>query len=219
MSERGNLVDQVRPGSTFENFEIYDDVQGEAVGSLEMLADSIVEKQSAIVSQEYPFDAGRIIFLWSPPGRGKSHLVEAIVNRIRQRAPKLIECKHVYLSRYEFTLEHIASVYTYQGAPVVIIDDMFSDKQSIDQLSAYTDVKCVMGWVASVYERRTLALCTSNFPMMDGIAKMVQQVDKIGRTASRLQELLANSGEIELPGRDYRVTVASKRDKSKLFKV
>lgn len=218
MSERGNLVDQVRPMSTFENFEVYDDRQREAVDNLTRLADSIVEKQAAVAASEYPFAAAKIVFLWSPPGRGKTHLVEAIVNRVRQRAPKIVHARRLYLSRYNFTYLHQVGADTYGKAPIVVNDDMYSEYQSASDLHQATDVPALMRWVASVYERRTLSICTSNFPLMRGIAEVVRRVDKQGRVLSRLEEMLANSGEIELPGRDYRSTVAQK-NKGSLFTV
>jgi hypothetical protein len=113
---------------------------------------------------------------------------------------------------------HQSGAYSYDDAPIVVTDDMFSEYQSLDELNDWSDIPAVMRWVVDAYERRTLSICTSNFPLMSGIAAVVRKYDKKGRVLSRFEEMLARSGEIQLPGRDYRPTVAE-RSKGDLFTV
>lgn len=218
-NHRGNQIHAVRPGSTFELYKPASPAQTEAHIQLQRLADGIVAKQDTVLAEEHPWPKAKLIFLWGPPGAGKTHLVEAVVNRVREKAPRLVKQRRIYLSRYSFTLEHIASVSTYDGAPIVIIDDIWAEYTSLNRLNDATDVRCFMGFVASIYDRRTFVLVTSNFPIKDGILGAVRRVDKIGRTTSRLAELLAGSGEIHLDGPDHRQTLAEQAGAGDTFSV
>ena len=207
---RENKLAEVRPGSTFATFEVYDPAQQQVVDLLRRVADQVVERGPRILTEEFPFDNGKILFLWSEPGRGKTHLVEAFVNHIRQHDERLL--KKMVLSRGRFYFDFQFDVNPY-GVPIVIIDDMFHNMQSIDQLHPATELASFMKFITMVYERRILVLVTSNFPMMEGggILSRVEHVDKIGRIVSRSKEVLAGSGEIHLAGRDFRETLAERR--------
>lgn len=206
-----NFISQIRPNSTFASFEIYQNEQIAALEGMKALADQLVNNASVIEGREYPFALGQVIFLWSEPGHGKSHLLEAFAQHLLDGAPAL--AKSIYLARDSFTLRHIASVDLYDRRPIVLIDDLFSEYQSVSQLHTATDLPCLMKFLASVYERRTMVIATSNFPMLGdgGILEAIAKVDKVGRILSRCEELLASSGEIYLPGKDYRKVIAQKR--------
>ncbi len=214
----GNCVGAARPGSTFERYEPETAAQREAHIQFQRLADGLIANEAAILASEHPFPAAKLIFLWGAPGTGKTHLVEAIINRVRHRAPKLLLANKLYLARKDFTLEHVAMVSTYERAPVVIVDDMWNTHASVDRLHS-VDVQCFSDFVFSIYERRTLVLVTSNFPIMAGILPIVKQYDPAGRAVSRLSELLAGSGEMHLEGPDYRQVLAERAGAGNAFTI
>jgi predicted ATPase len=208
---RENKIAEVRPGSTFDTFKVYDPAQQQVVDLLGNVADQVIARTPRILEEEFPFDNGKILFLWSEPGRGKTHLVEAFINRIRAADKRL--AKKMVLSRGRFYFDFQLDINPYGDASIVIVDDMFHDKMSIGDLHPATEVQAFMRFISMVYDRRVLALVTSNFPMIEGggILSRVAQVDKIGRILSRSKEVLSGSGEIHLAGRDYREVLSDER--------
>ncbi|MBX9686927.1 MAG: hypothetical protein K2X27_09510 [Candidatus Obscuribacterales bacterium] len=208
-----NHCSQVNPTSTFDAFEIYDEAQRAVLERIRKVAAQLVARKDKILSQEYPFDVGRILFLTSEPGFGKTHLAHAIVNYIADEAPQML--KKVVVAGHKFGYDHQTAASEYGGAPIVIIDDIFSDLQSVSEIHPATDVQNFMRFIQMLYERRIFAIITSNFRLMDdkdgGILARVKMVDKVGRTLSRCQEVLAGSGEIVLPGKDFRRELAERR--------
>lgn len=206
-----NKLSQVRATCSFQNFEIYSDEQRPIVARLQNLADQVINKGDRILQDEFPFDSGRIMFLTSPPGHGKTHLVEAVINRIADKSPKLLS--KIVLSRGGFYADHRGGFCEYGGAPILIIDDIFSEFQSVDQLHPTTDLRAFMSFITMLYERRVFALITSNFRLMGedgGILGRIASCDDVGRVRSRCKEVLAASGEIVLPGRDFREELAQR---------
>ncbi len=208
---RDNKLSEVRPTSTFASFQLYDPEQAKVVELLTGLADQIIARAPQIASEEFPFDSGKILFIHGEPGRGKTHLVEALINRIKQEAPTLIE--RMVLSRGRFSFDFQVDTHPYGKVPIVIIDDMFHDKSSVAELHPRTELDAFMRFITMVYERRVLAVITSNFPMMveGGILAEVAKVDTVGRIASRAAEILSGSGEFNLLGKDFRQTLAEQR--------
>lgn len=208
---RENKIGEVRPGSTFANFEVYDPQQQGAIDLLQGVAQQVVERGPRILSDQFPFDNGKILFLWSEPGRGKTHLVEAFINHIREKDKRLLN--RMVLSRGRFYYDFQLDTNPYGDACIVVVDDMFHDMSSLQQLHPATEVKAFMRFIQMVYDRRVLALVTSNLPMIEGggIVARVQEVDKVGRVVSRCKEVLAGSGEIHLAGKDFREELAGRR--------
>ncbi len=206
-----NKIDQVRPGSTFEAFEIYDPEQQKVVDLLKRVADQLIGLTERVLNEEFPFDNGKVLFLWSKPGFGKTHLVEAFINRVKAANPELLT--RMFLSRGSFRKDFDYDIYPYgTGTPVVIIDDMFHDMQSVNQLHPSLELASFMRFITQIYDRRVLAIVTSNFPLLKGgIVEKVEEVDKVGRVASRMHELLSLSGEIHLNGKDFRQELATRR--------
>lgn len=208
-----NVIKEVREESTFANFKAKNATQRRVLGRLQTLAEGIIERAEDILTKEYPFSYGQMIFIWGPPGRGKSHLVEAIVNHIRQNKPELLG--KIYFSKSNFTHANMCFAEDYDNLPVVVIDDIFSKVNSASNLHPRTDGGALMNFSQEVYERRKLAIITSNFPLQGEIMKLIADSDETGRISSRLNELLANSGEIELRGIDYRTVITKERKKQK----
>jgi chromosomal replication initiation ATPase DnaA len=200
---------EVRPTSTFESFELYEPDQQKVVDLLTGVAQQVITKADQIMTEEFPFAAGKILFLHGEPGRGKTHLVEAFINRILKARPDLR--KRMCLSRGRFMYDFLTDTHPYGPAAIVVIDDMFHDKSSVGNLCKVNDVNAFMKFMTMVYERRILVLITSNFPLVQGgILQEVAKVDKVGRVLSRSKEILAGSGEINLLGKDFREVLAER---------
>lgn len=200
-----NEVGQVRPASTFESFKPKTDSQNKALLLMQKVAEQLVEKRMKIVSERYPFDNAKMLTLVGDPGRGKTHLVEALVNYLRVNAPEILQ--KVFLSREDFAIINAGVMNPYGNCPVVILDDFFAERQSVEKLHDM-DIQKFMEFVRRSYEERRLLIFTTNFPFQGGILKRVQKIDTTGRIVSRLTEILGNSGEIEVTGEDYRLNKA-----------
>ena len=211
MENAENAIHAIRSNATFETFEVTNDDQMNAVECLSMLADSIAKKAPDILFKPNPFDYGRFVFLVGKPGRGKTHLVEAFANRLKQKAPALVKGNKIFFDRARFTLRHVLGDHgsDYDGAPVVICDDLWSEHATLAKVDH--DATYFMRYVFGAYERRSLTIFTSNFPVRDGIEKLVAARDPVGRVTSRLRELLHSSAELTISGDDYRRTLAQQR--------
>lgn len=205
-----NKLGQVRPENTFANFELYSEEQRPIVARLQAIAQQLVTKPE-ILTDEFPFANGRILFLTSAPGFGKTHLAEAIINHVAENKPEVLA--KMVLSRGTFTSDHFTSANEYSGAPIVIIDDIFANVQSIQAMTP-GDLISLMNFITMLYERRVFAVITSNFRLLGddgGILGRVAAVDKVQRVLSRFKQVLANSGEIVLPGKDFREELAKRQ--------
>lgn len=206
-----NCIPQVREHSTFESFDARAPERHAALDAARGLAEKLAAMRDQILADPHPFKRARIFAFWGKPGRGKTHLVEALVNHLKQVAPDIVE--KIWLSRSDFTLDNITRPpVPYGGAPIVILDDLFVEFQDVSELHPATDVECFMRFVRQMYEERRIVIVTTNFPFTKGILVRVAECDPSGRTASRLAEMLAPSSEIEITGADYRTLAAEKAD-------
>lgn len=203
---------QVRPENTFASFELYSPEQKPVVDFLQAVAAQIVGKCDAILRDDFPFANGRLMFLTSDPGHGKTHLVEAVINHVAEHKPELLG--KMVLSRGDFLHDHMTAASEYGGAPVVVIDDVFAEHQNIDSLHPATDLKSFMHFITMLYERRIFVLMTSNFRLTgdNGILASVAKCDKMGRVVSRCLQMVGTTGEIVLPGKDFRAELAKRQD-------
>jgi DNA replication protein DnaC len=205
-----NRIGEVRPSSTFASFKTYGEHaqrQQQIANDLMALADQVVSAAPLFATERCPFPHAQMFFLYSGPGRGKSHLVEAIINWIKEKAPQMLP--RVALSRSRFMVD-ISVPDPYGDCPLVIIDDLFADKSSLDEIGDY-EISKIITFIMGIYERRQLVIITSNFPMMEGLLPKIREADPLGRVVSRAMEILSSSGEIELPGDDYRRSIAEQR--------
>ena len=209
-----NQVARVRPSSRLDSYAPQTESQKLALANLTALAAAIVRKGDAISTEPHPFAHGRIIFLSGPPGVGKTHLVEGLVNEVLEKDPRLDG--KVFLFRGDLNV-YFTRTSEFDGCPVVVIDDLYAELQSLDRLHPVPDIRSLMELVTLVYEQRRLLILTSNFQMMEGMVTRIAEVDEVGRVTSRLRELMANSGELVLDGSDYRLRLAEDRDSNLLF--
>jgi DNA replication protein DnaC len=206
-----NALDEVRPESTFANYVPKTPSQTEAAQIFQKVAGLIIEQANNIRTSEYPFPHARLLSFFGGPGRGKSHLMEALVNDILQQAPDLKE--KIFLLREDFTNamrgQPGAALNAFDGKPIILIDDLFSECQSVEDLHPKSEVMHLMRFIAEAYERRPLIITTSNFPFVKGIIEKIQEVDTVGRATSRCDEILSRGGEVEIAGPDGRIEIAS----------
>lgn len=173
------------------------------------LVEQLVSYQEVIASERHPFADASLLFVYGAPGRGKTHLVEAFINELRMRAPRVY--KRLVLSRGRFCFDYQIGDNPYYDAPIVVIDDMFHNKMSVFALHPATEIEVFMKFIGDLYDRRRLVLVTSNFSLIEGgILQRVKEVDKVGRIISRAAEVLSYCGEFRLEGPDCREIIAIK---------
>jgi DNA replication protein DnaC len=209
---RNNDIRNIRPDATFDNFEPATETQSKIRDTCEGLAQSLIDAAPGYANGNNPLKNGAFFVLSSAPGRGKTHLLEAMVNKIGEEAPDLLDS--TFLLRDDFTLHTIsggASPLTFNHKSIILIDDLFSKYHSLDDLHAATDLKNFMDLIASAYENRWFVMVTSNFPIVEGLLPRIAEIDKVGRITSRCKEILtARAGEFILDGDDYREVLMQK---------
>lgn len=210
MAYSENNIEEVRPGSTFENFTPSTDSQSRVHELLQGLAQQVIEAKDTIATQTQPFGDACLIFLHGEPGRGKTHLVEAFVNAIKAAAPEVFA--RMVLSCDRLYLDYLYSSNPYDDAPIVIIEDLFHDKKSVSDLHTGADIAAFMKFITDMYSHKRLVIVTSNFRLLKGgILDRVKEADQVGRTVSRAAEVMSGGGEFELLGPDYREELAKQR--------
>lgn len=231
----GNVIHQVKRVNLFENFEPRNTSQRKALDVVQQLASSVIDKAdhfhvsptpfAAMPSSTSPLANGCLWVISGGPGRGKTHLIEAFINEIADKAPKARDS--IYLLRSSLTLHGLGLKLreeSFDRKPIIIIDDAYSDKQSIDDLHPKTDLPVLMDLIACLYDTRALCLMTTNFSFLKGILPRIKALDNVGRAYSRCKELLSTSGnnELILKGPDYREILARRavtRNRGKKGKV
>lgn len=207
---RDNKLKEVRPSNNFSSFEAQSESQRTVSGLLQGLTNQVIDCREAIANTAQPFSEPCLFFLWGEPGRGKTHLVEAFVNKIRSEAPDVY--RRMIMSRGSFYFDYQTSDNPYGDAPIVVIDDMFHDKMSVGDLQPSTEIAAFMRFITDLYDRQRLVIVTSNFPLIEGgIMERVAAVDKIGRTISRAAEVMSRAGEYKLEGQDFRQELVRRR--------
>ena len=148
-----NKIRQVRPSATFENFKADTAERKQLLAYFKKIAEELVKHSDAFIREEYPLDHARMIILHGKPGRGKTHLIEALINYIRLNAPQLLS--RIFLSRSDFTSDNLTFANKYGGLPIIVIDDIYSDEQSIDDLHPSTDIDSFMKFVMHIYDSKS----------------------------------------------------------------
>ncbi len=206
---------QVRLDCRFENFTAMHDSQAQAKAFLFELANQVVDAAPVLAADPHAFRRATLLFLHGKPGRGKTHLVEAFINEVLERAPGLRSL--MVLSRGRFMYDYQTTDSPYGDSSIVIIDDMYHDKMDVRELHPATDVRSFMKFITDLYDNHRLVIVTSNFPLLNGgIMGLVQKTDTIGRIVSRAAEVMAGAGELELLGDDYRQRIASESRRQRI---
>lgn len=207
---RYNMIDSVRRNATFQAYSPTHPSQEAAANHLNRLVTGLVAKQASIMCAPRPFERGRMIFLQGPPGLGKTHLLEAVVNALREQAPELHKATVMIPGNTFTTTVCSLDEEIYAPAKIVLLDDLFQKYSSISDLSSY-EMGLLRTWIMSLYERGQLAILSSNHSL-DALMALVEQSDKVGRVKSRLHEMMAGVGRLVLEGDDYRVKLAESAD-------
>lgn len=216
MLEKGTLSN-IRPNSTFENFDPQNEEMGKIKDGLERLSNDISRRVVSGKNILVPgLDTGKIINLQGNPGLGKTHLLEAIVNFLKNKGVEIRDLESlIYFDRQFGTTSLID-----QNHPIVLIDDLFKNTQSAGDLNDY-QIKDFSKLVTRVYEEQILLVTSTNLDVMS-ILNRVEELDRVGRVSSRMKEL-TNGGvsNFELTGDDYRGILAecNKREEVDPFKV
>jgi len=204
-----NEIDNIRPTSRFDGYKPSTDIQSQALQTMQGLAQNFIHLKDQFAKSSNPFASGAFFVLSGGPGRGKSHLLEALIQDVSEHAPNVKD--RMFLLRKSFVSHTITGVgkQTFNDCPIVLIEDLFSDHQSVESLHPATDIKYLSQYIAYAYDNRVVTIATCNFPFMDGILPKIQEVDKVGRISSRCAELITvNSGEFKMDGPDYRMVMA-----------
>ena len=210
-----NQIGNIRAGSTFAGYIPHTDEQKAALAAFKGLAEQLVAAASGFKPGVNPLSNASLFTMVSGPGTGKTHLMEAMLNYIRENSPELL--KHIYLFRDNFTHATMTAVgdYSFDGKPIIFIDDLFSEHQSVNSLHPATEITGAMNFLSYAYENRCLVVITCNFPFVSGILPRIQERDKVGRIYSRCQEMFASAGEFHIKGPDYRTILAQKAAENK----
>ena len=158
---------------------------------------------AALAVSNHPGDVYNPLFIYGPPGVGKTHLLYAIANGIRQNKP---EAKIVYIKGDQFTTELIQAIQTgkniefrnkYREADLFLIDDIqfIAGKESTQEEFFHTFNK--------LYEAHKQIVMTSDRKPSD----MLTLEDRL---RSRFEWGLMT--DIQLP--DYETRMAILKDKS-----
>ena len=216
---RDNEINNIRPKSTFDTYAPQEGAQSQLEVKQAMLdlANNLIAASQGYYETGNPLQDGAFFILSSPPGRGKTHLMEALINHVSSAEPNMIN--YMFLLKRSFTTFTIASEIsplTFRDKPIIFIDDLFSQHQSVDTLKGATDIQKIGELISAAYDNRWLVVTTSNFPFLEGVLPKIAQNDTVGRVTSRCKEMLtARAGEFILDGRDYRDIIAenTKRDR------
>jgi DNA replication protein DnaC len=211
VSNEYNTIRNVRPDCRFSNFQIKHPSQEKAFQLFKGLTGQLIAFQGQLTARDNPLPAGKLIVLTGKPGRGKSHLMEALVNEIAEKAPDLYRTLFFGSMPLGYAVGYDPGRMNEQafgGARIVLIDDLFREAATIDQVHSI-DIKSLMGLISGIYEQRRLVIISSNFPFLGGLLEIIEKNDPTGRVISRSLEVLqANSGEILVDGPDYRAILA-----------
>ena len=139
-----NQVATVRPEPTFDNYQPYTESQEQALQLFKAIGSELVKSEQALIGPENPIPKGRLIILSGSPGVGKTHLIEALINEIKAKAPELLS--QIYLLRgtplgYVTSYDAVSYGSRFKERRIIIIDDLFSQKSSARELNDAVDVK------------------------------------------------------------------------------
>ena len=158
-----NKIDQVRPTATFENYIPKTPEQERALEHMKLATHIMICNQDRIANDEYPFANSSVQTLIGSVGSGKTHLIEAMINQLRQDAPGV--ANKIFLARGQYALQ-MPSMDRFQHKPIIIIDDAYSHRQSSQAISA-SEIEDLSRFLFDTYENCCLVLMTSNFSFLN----------------------------------------------------
>ena len=189
--EKASTSVDFNPQFSFDNF---------IVGSSNRLAHG-----AALAVTNHPGEVWNPLFIYGPPGVGKTHLLYAIANGLRQRNPK---ANIVYIKGDQFTNELIAAIQTgknvefrskYREADLFLVDDIqfIAGKEAVQEEFFHTFNK--------LYEEHKQIVLTSDRTPND----MLTLEDRL-----RSRFLGGLTADIQPPDYETRMAIIRKRAKS-----
>lgn len=222
-----NQIQDIRPDCTFANYVAQNENQTSAAQHLQSLTQLLVDNRgmfaSASTSRSFgaaarssPFPNGMIVFIHGTPGTGKTHLVEAVVNKLKSEAPEVLDDVFFYRGELQYPIldgsDNLHLDYGHKS--IIMLDDLYANKQSLNHADS-ADYKRISAFLTMVYEKRCLVIVSSNFSMADEMVPFIKKHDQIGRLSSRVEELMGGRGfSIDTSGPDYRVKIAAEMKKT-----
>lgn len=205
ISKYGNHIDEVRPTSTFKSFIPQTDEQAMTAQGLEKLTTQIGERLRSVGE----FDHARVVGIHGGPGRGKTHLTEAMINRLRE----MEVADRVWLVRGEDAPYALKQHALSEDATkrVFIVDDLFSRFPALARVDTW-NLGNFTESLLQIYERRLFLITTSNFSTAGIKQRITADIDPVGRVKSRLAEMTVR--DITLDGPDYREILAQQRNEN-----
>ncbi len=206
-----NAIKDRRPNSRFSTYTPETPSQQQALDLAKAVVDEICpavtnyNPTNAFSNVPSPFAQGLIVAFTGNVGTGKTHLMEAMINEIADRTGPME--RFAYLSAGNMRSE--ATVYgmqnsTFNGMPLVFVDDAFKEYASAAHID-HDSVAHMMGLVSTAYDNKRTIVLTSNFSITDVMLPLMRKKDTVGRSVSRLAEILA---EVKIEGPDGRQKIA-----------
>lgn len=155
----------LRETSTFEEYQIFDPSQAAALQVFENMSQSLIGNSEkitdALTKKESPFDAGQLYIATGNPGVGKTHLLEAMLNKTLAEKPELREA--IYFSKNTplgfmlgYDLNDTRFHRTFSKKRIIVIDDLFSNRSDVSELCRATEIPALMALIMCAYEQRAL---------------------------------------------------------------
>lgn len=208
-----NKISEIRQDVSFANYEPQTQEQAEGLALAQAIAKGLIEgngKFKSILAQlESPLPNGHLFCFSGAPGRGKTHLMEAIINEVRASAPNVYGS--MTFQRGDLPRPALGSIPEHEvdWKPIIFLDDVWADKHSVDDLIE-NDIRNISELIKFAYDRKLFVVMSTNFPFTKDVLPKIQEWDKVGRISSRAAEMLkTRSQEIEIIGPDHRQEMAA----------
>ncbi len=206
-------LSKINLSSTFETYSPFPNFvsQKEALIRIKAITDYLISSQTALLSHDRRRTGkGSLVFLTGDAGAGKTHLLEAMTNELRQKAPELLG--HTFLNvrdnfvSYLDNLRKDIRVYPFAGKPVAVIDDIFHNYHTENDLYYHKALPTLMmDFINHVYEDGVIVIATSGYSFENIIYPMLLKQGANSGILSRYRSIMdVPGGELLVKGPDYR---------------
>ena len=202
-----NIISYTHSQYKFENYQPHNDGQKDALKKLKALAGFLSENVNMLASsadvtehfskasQTCSSAQGALIFIQGGCGTGKTHILDALVNELKQAAPAAIG--NIYYTREAFE----DRLFT-PGSPeemhdecehraVVILDGFSSVRSSLDRSGLHT-YKTLSTLLEMAYEKKCLVVLSSVAPLADELIPFLKKHNAPDALLVRAESLIEN---------------------------